>query len=278
MYNIFRINYKYIIVSKIIFRGLMIKSGQTSSLFILILFGLFVYVSYFLSKQGKKWYIRPIEALMMLEEGVGRAAEMGRPIVMTPGMSGLNNPLTLAGLSITGEVNQQAAALGVKPINITSSATVSMVLEAIVKDAYLAAGKADEYSLGKYVFWTGGEQFAYATYLMGSIMSEKPATIVFVGSFLSDIMMNAEIGKRVNAMEIGGTLDTTALATMAMVCDSVLIGEEIYAAAAYITKDELLAGSIAGQDWSFVFMVATLILGILTCLAGIPLIKDLLVT
>jgi hypothetical protein len=254
----------------------MIKSGAIIDLVVLLIFGAFVYISYYVSKQGRSWYIRPIEALIIMEEGVGRAAEMGRPVVMTPGMSGLNSPLTLAGLSITGEINQQCASIGVKPINITSDASVSLVLEAMVRNTFLSAGKEDEYAPGQYVHWTGGEQFAYATYLMGTIMSEKPATVIFVGNFLSDIMMNAEIGKRVDALEVGGTLDTTAMATMAMVCDSVLIGEEIYAAAATITKDDVLAGSIAGQDWSFVLMLAILVLGIISCLAGIPLLKDLL--
>ena len=254
----------------------IIKSGETSAVLLLITFTVFVYLTYYVSKRGRDWYIRPIEALTIMEEGLGRAAEMRRPVMLTPGMSGLDSPLTLAGISITGQMIERAAAIGVKPLAITSSAPTMMVLEAIAKDAYISAGKSQEYAPGKYVFWTGGEQFAYATYLMGAIMTEKPATIVFVGSFLSDIMMNAETGKRVGAVEVGGTLDTTAMATMAMVCDAVLVGEEIYAAAAVITKDKVLACSLAGQDYAFLLTLAIVAIGVIGTLLGFPFIRGFL--
>jgi hypothetical protein len=252
------------------------SQATITDVLIFLAFSIFVYITYYVSKRGKEWYIRPIEALTMIEEGIGRSAEMGRPVLMTPGMSGLGSSMTLVGLSVMGEVNQRAADLGVEPINITSSPETMMVLEAMVRNAYSTAGKKELYQPGKYVHWTGGEQYAYATYLMGAILIYKPATIIFVGSFLSDIMMSAETGKRVGAIEIGGTLDTTAMATMAMICDSVLIGEEIYAGAAAITKNKDLAGSIAGQDWALFVALAIIVAGVLTNLMGIRFISDLL--
>jgi len=254
----------------------LVKKAQAAPLVILVAFSLFVYITYYISKRGKDWYIRPIEALTIIDEGIGRAAEMGKPVLTTPGMGGLSGAVTLAGLSITGEVIQRTAELGVRSVNITDSAQTMMVLEAIVRNAYSTAGRSDLYQPGRYVQWTGGEQFAYATYMMGSILTEKPATIIFVGSFLSDIMMSAETGKRVGAIEIGGTLDTTALSTMAMICDSILVGEEIYAAAAVITKDKQLSGSVAGQDWALLVTLVLLVVGMVASLVGVKDIINLL--
>jgi len=255
----------------------MIKSGEAFALMTLVLFAAFVVITYYISKRGKEWYMRPIEALEVIDESIGRSAEMGRPVMCLPGMSGLGNMLTLAGLSICGEVNERAARIGVTPVNLVSAADTLMVMEAMVKNAFVSAEKGELYQPGKYVYWTGSEQFAYATYVMGTIMKEKPAAIIFVGSFLSDIMMNTETGKRVGAIEVGGCTDTTAMATMAMVCDSILIGEEIYAAAAVITKDKALAGSIAGQDWAFIVTLALMTIGVALGLAGIKLLSDLMV-
>lgn len=251
-------------------------TGRLAITVVMVLFSFFIWFSSYITELGKKWYIRPIDALQLIEEGVGRSAEMDRPVMNCPGMSGISSSLTLAGLSISGEVIQRAVELGVRPLNLTASTDVTIILEGMVNSAFTAAGKSDLYKPGEYVFWTGGEQFAYATYVMGAIMHEKPALIVFVGSFLSDIMMNTETGKRVGAIEIGGTSDTTAMATMAMICDGILIGEEMYAAAAVISKDEKLAGSIAGQDWAFVVTVAILIIGIIAVLSGSSIITDLL--
>lgn len=255
----------------------MIKSGEAFSLTTLLLFAAFVVITYYMSKRGKQWYIRPIEALDVIDESIGRSAEMGRPVMCLPGMSGLSSTLTLAGLSICGEVNERAARIGVRPVNVVSAPDTLVVMEAMVKNAFMSAEKGDLYQTGKYVIWTGSEQFAYAITIMGTIMKEKPASIIFVGSFLSDIMMNTETGKRVGAVEVGGCTDTTAMATMAMMCDSVLIGEEIYAASAAITKDKVLAGSIAGQDWAFIMALALLIIGSALSIAGIKFLSNLMV-
>lgn len=47
-------------------------------------------------------------------------------------------------------------------------------------------------------------------------------------------------------------------------CDYCLIGEEFYAAAAYIGHDPVLTGSIAGQDWGKILAISLLVVGIIS--------------
>ena len=47
-------------------------------------------------------------------------------------------------------------------------------------------------------------------------------------------------------------------------CDYTLIGEEFYAASAYLSRESMLLGSVKGQDW-----VKSLVIGWLVVTAGL---------
>ena len=64
-------------------------------------------IEYFISKakNGQSIYMRPIPAMKAMEEAVGRATEMGKPVLYVPGISGLDQIDTLAGLTFLGHVS-----------------------------------------------------------------------------------------------------------------------------------------------------------------------------
>ncbi|NIQ33895.1 MAG: hypothetical protein GTN80_09700, partial [Nitrososphaeria archaeon] len=199
--------------------------------------GILTYVAYYLGKGGKTWDIRPLEGLEATYEGIGRSAEMGRPMMVLPGISNLGNPQTLAGLTMLGEAAQQGAEIGIDTITSASNTSVVTAMEAIVRSSYTSAGKPELYSPGKYVRWFGGDQFAYAVGAAGQILADKPAVIVYCGYFLFDVIVDGETGQRVGAVQIGGTLGSMNM--IAMFCDYLLIGEELFAASASITREKM---------------------------------------
>jgi len=75
---------------------------------IIILLGFIGFYLYRISK-GKKMFIRPISGLMALDEAVGRATEMGKPVLFVPGITEIDDIQTLAGLSILGYVASKTA-------------------------------------------------------------------------------------------------------------------------------------------------------------------------
>jgi hypothetical protein len=232
-----------------------------------------VYYTYYLAKSGKLWEIRPIEALEAIEESIGRCAEMGRPVLVTPGISSLvssTNAQTMAGLTVLGEVAQQAANIGVTCTTNASSEQVVIASEAIIRNSLETAGRGELYEPGKYVRWFGGDQFSYAVGCAGQIMDERPGLIVFVGYFLADTIVTGETGARVGSIKIGGTLG--ALSFLAMMCDYLLIGEEMFAASASITKDPLITGTIAAQDWLKMISIILMSLGAILYALGIKII------
>ncbi|MBS7653289.1 MAG: DUF6754 domain-containing protein [Candidatus Bathyarchaeia archaeon] len=252
----------------------VIRPGRGFQLAFMVTVGILCYLSYYLGKRGKTWEIRPLEGLEAAYEGIGRAAEMGRPVMMLPGISDLGNPQTLAGLTVLGEIAQRGAEIGVPTVTSASHSAVVSAAEAIIRSAYAAAGKPELYMPGKYVRWFGWDQFAYAVGAAGHILEEKPAMIIYLGYFLFDTIVDAETGSRVGAIQIGGTIGS--LDMIAQFCDYILIGEEIYAAAASITKDKLAISTIAGQDWIKLITVGIMVLGVITMALGSKYILDLL--
>ena len=78
----------------------------------------------------------------------------------------------------------------------------------------------------------------------------------------------AETGASTGAVQIAGTDSLSQLPFFVAACDYTLIGEELYAASAYISREPMLLGAIKGEDLSkiiisIILLIASLI-GIFT--------------
>jgi len=252
----------------------IVVKGRLFQLIFLIAIGVLSYVSYHIAKKGRVPEIRPIEALDAIWEGIGRCAEMGRPVMILPGISGVGSSDTIAGLTLLGEVTQRGAEIGVDTYTTTSSTDVVAFSEAIIKNAYERAGKGERYVPGEYVRWFGGDQYAYAVGTAGQIVAVKPGLLILMGRFLSDVIVSMETGSRVGSQSIGGCLG--ALPEMSVFADFLMIGEEIYAASAMISRDKLVIGTLAGQDWLKFISVALMIVGVILSMANSKLLLDIM--
>ena len=61
-------------------------------------------------------------------------------------------------------------------------------------------------------------------------------------------------------------------------CDYTLIGEELFAASAYLSKDPHQLGSLKGQDFGKAAFVIVLIIGIILEISGIHFLKEFFIT
>lgn len=255
----------------------IVRTGRSVQLIFFLGVIAVTYLSYHWAKQGRVWEIRTLEGLEAIKEGVARCAEMGRPVLVTPGISSLvatQSAQTVAGLTMLGEVAQRAASIGVTCTTNASSEQLVLASEAIIRNAYATVGKPELYEPGKYVRWFGADQFSYAVGCAGQILEEKPGLVVFMGYFLADTMVTGETGTRVGSIKVGGTLGSIAF--LAMVCDYLLIGEEMFAASAAITEDKYSIATIASQDWLKILILVLGIAGSLLSLVGQPVIYNLL--
>ena len=70
------------------------REQRIANLVAVILFSLMLLFLMQRGRRGKRPFIRPIAGLHALEDGVGRAAEMGRPVVYVPGLTDVSDPAT----------------------------------------------------------------------------------------------------------------------------------------------------------------------------------------
>jgi hypothetical protein len=142
---------------------------------------------------------------------------------------------------------------------------VFTVAREVVKEAYTSVGRPDAFNPDS-VFYLTDSQFAYAAGVDGIMVREKPATNFFCGYFYAESLILAETGAQTGAIQIAATDSITQLPFFIVACDYTLIGEELYAASAYLSKEPILLGSLKGQDYGKLLIIIFLIIASLFAL------------
>ncbi|SYZ74242.1 conserved exported hypothetical protein [Candidatus Zixiibacteriota bacterium] len=227
----------------------------------IILCGLIIYYIN-QAKSGKKLFIRKIAGLDAVDEAVGRATEMGKKIFYIPGTSDMDNVQTIAGITILGRVAQLAAEYETWIEVPVSRSLVMVTAKEIVKEAYTKAGRPDTFR-DEQVHYLTDDQFGYAAGIDGMVVREKPATIFFMGNFYAESLILSETGNSIGAIQIAGTGQPSQLPFFVAACDYTLIGEELFAASAYLSREPKLLGSLKGQDIGKAIILAAILVGVL---------------
>lgn len=244
--------------------------ARVNILVAMILF--FALVLYFIkhAKAGRYLFVRRIAGLDAVEEAVGRATEMGKPIVYVPGLGSVADIATIASVNILGEVAKKTAQYDSALLVPNRDPIVYTVAREVVKEAYTRAGRPDAFKADN-IFYVTSEQFAYAAAVDGLMVREKPATNFFLGAFWAESLILAETGATTGAIQIAGTDSVFQLPFFITACDYTLIGEELYAASAYLSREPLLLGSLKGQDYGKLLILVVIFLGsVLLILSQIP--------
>ncbi len=235
---------------------------------LLFLFYAAMIIGYILmAKRGASLFIRKIAGLDAVDEAIGRATEMGRKVLYIPGIMSVDNIQTVASMSILGYVAEKTASYGTDLEVPNKDPLVLATAKEVVKEAYLKAGRPD-YFQEDMVNYVSYDQFAFTAAVQGLMTREKPATNFLIGSFYAESLIMAEAGNAAGAIQVAGTAELAQLPFFVVACDYTLIGEELYAASAYLSKEPLMMGSIKGQDLAKVVLVGLILLGVVLASFG----------
>ncbi|MEO0105591.1 MAG: DUF6754 domain-containing protein, partial [candidate division WOR-3 bacterium] len=201
-----------------------------------------------------------ISGLDAVEEAVGRATEMGKPILFVPGIGSVADIATIAALNILGEVAKKTAQYDTTLLVPNRDVLVYTVAYEVVKESYSNVGRPDAFKEGN-IFYITDSQFAFTAAVDGIMVREKPATNFFLGTFYAESLILAETGAATGAIQIAGTDMVPQLPFFIVACDYTLIGEELYAASAYLSREPLLLGSLKGQDYGKLIILFILLIG-----------------
>jgi hypothetical protein len=243
---------------------------------LLMLLMLCIAVLYYIisARSGKELFIRKINGLESMDEAVGRATEKGKPILFVPGIGDLDDIQTIAGLTILSQLAFKAATYNAELIVPVCRSMVLSAAREVVKEAYLKAGRPDAFRKDN-VFYLTDDQFGYVAGIDGIMVREQPAANFFLGTFYAEALILAETGFGTGAMQTAGTAQPHQLPFFVVSCDYTLIGEELFAASAYLSKEPNQLGSLKGQDFGKLVIVVLIIIGSILAMAGYPWFKNL---
>ena len=222
-----------------------------------------VMLSILWARAGRPIRIRKIAGLDAVDEAVGRATEMGRPVLFIPGIQDVDNIQTVAGITILGKVAKTAAEYDAEIEVPTTRSLVMTTAREAVHASYLSAGRTDSYNPDR-IYYVSDEQFAFVAYTGGLMQRKRPAACFYFGCFFAESLILAENGNSIGAIQVAGTAETTQLPFFVASCDYTLIGEEFFAASAYLSGEPDQLGTLLGQDlvkglaWAAVLVAALL--------------------
>jgi hypothetical protein len=260
----------------------MLISGRIFQLVMLIVV---VSIATFLireAQKGRSWNVRRVPALDYLDEVIGRAAEMGRPVHFiatdSPGysMNSAYAPVIVAAISCYSLVASRCAELGLKLITSCGSADTIPLHQETARMAYEVAGKIDELEENVDIRYVSGS-FATQAALMGMMAREQPAAHIALGAFGgAGYLGPAEVGRQFGVLSLCGTTRHVHIPYMTCTCDYVVIGEELMAASAYLTRKPLDTANIASIDYFKMICLALTGVGIVLSTLGSDAIIQLL--
>jgi len=245
----------------------------------LFFFGLFFYVFSTVKKKRDSIYIRRIPGLDAIDDAVGRATEMGKPIIYDSGLGGFSSPQTIASMLILRSVAKKVAEFKAEIIYPAYDPVVLQVAEEMIASGFLDAGYPEDHKKDN-CFFMVQDQFAFAAGLSGLIARKKPATALHFGYYAAESLLISEAGFAAGAIQVAGTTEATQLPFFITSCDYTLIGEELYAAAAYLSRDAQVLSNLKLSDYGKVIFGALFVLGtvLLTINSDWTFFSDLLST
>jgi hypothetical protein len=199
------------------------------------------------ARRGRLPRLRTLPGVGAMEEALAYAHDQGRPVLFITGVEDLNDIQTVAGLSVLKEVAGRAAErqvdLRVPHMHALVMAAAADTIEAGREAAGLPAPADPDEN-----FYVSDEQFGQVAGSAGIMCRERPAACFYFGSFYAEALALAEIGQTIGAVQIAGTGQAAQMPFLLTACDHVLIGEEMFAASALLSRDPALLGSVRGQD------------------------------
>lgn len=250
----------------------MIKTGRVTSF---VFFVLFCYVGYVMMQRFKRTQtlpIRRIPGLDAIDEAIGRVTEMGRPSAFVFG-NGVLEAQWFASFDILRYAERETAKYNARMIVCNPLPETQPVIEEIARGAYLEEGKVDMYNADD-VRYLATESLRAA--VTGIYAREKVAANFMFGNYYHESIIFAEAGNTVGAIQISGTANTHQLPFFVASCDYALLGEEIFAAGTYLSRNPSQVGGLIAQEWFKYALVIIMLVGTTLSTMGFNTLSTLL--
>jgi hypothetical protein len=229
----------------------------------LLLFFLLIIVFAFIGRKRLAPKLREIPAFQKLGRAIGLAVEAGTRLHLTlgrGGLSGIPAGSALVGLSILDRIARTASISDRPPIATSGDGSLGILSQDTLYNSFRAVGQGAQYepSFGQV---SGLTPFAYAAGTLPTIYDEHISTTILSGHFGSEVALITDASERAGATTLAGSDDMTAQAVLYTAAQEPLIGEELYAAGAYLKSGPMHIASLRAQDILRWVLILAILLG-----------------
>jgi hypothetical protein len=206
---------------------------------------------------------RPIKAYDRLTRSVGLAVESGTRLHISLGRGSLftsRGASALAGLAMLYRLTARTSLSDRPPIVTTGDASLAILAQDTLQSGYRAAGAEEQYrpSTGRL---TGLTPFSFAAGTIPVMEDEEVSTNVFLGDFGTEAALIADAAERENSTLIAASDSLSAQSVFYAASQDPLIGEELFAAGAYVGAGPVHEASLTVQDILRWLIILAIIVG-----------------
>jgi hypothetical protein len=154
------------------------------------------------------------------------------------------------------------------PVATSGEATLAILSQDTLRSAYHAIGADSQYdpSLGQL---SGLTPFSYAAGAMPVVFDMQVSVNILAGHYGSEVALITDAAERSGLLVLAGSDSLPAQAILYAAAQEPLIGEELYAAGAYVQAGPMHLASVRAQDVLRWILIGGILVMILAKLAGI---------
>jgi len=194
--------------------------------------------------------LRPIAAFERLNRSVGLAVENGSRLHVSLGRGNLftaRGGSALAGLAMIRRLAERTSVSDRPPIVTSGDASLAILSQDTLQSGYRAAGAEEQYRLNTGRL-AGLSPFSYAAGTLPVTSDETVSTNILMGDFGAESALLAEAADRENSNLIAASDNLSAQSIFYASSQDPLIGEELFAAGAYVGAGASHEASLHTQD------------------------------
>jgi hypothetical protein len=238
--------------------------------FILVFLSLMV-VFAIKGKSQRMQNLREIPAFARLKRGIGLAVEAGQRLHLSLGHGGVygqQGASALIGLTVLQRIARAASISDRPPTASSGEATLTILSQDALQNAYHVINSDNQYE-PTMAQLSGLTPFSYAAGTLPIIFDKHTSVNLMIGSFGSEIALITDASERTGGMAIAGSENISAQAIMYASAQEMLIGEELFAAGAYLQAGSMHVASLRAQDVLRWLVIGIILLGVLLKLTGV---------
>jgi hypothetical protein len=250
-------------------QALSVIGNYLGLLFILIALGLIL--AFFFIPTLPKIELRQIQAFTHFRREVDLAVEAGKRIHISIGRGSIDDVqggASLIGLTILDRCARAASTSDRPPVTTSGDGVVTILSQDTLQNTYRSLAAEDRYEPTS-ARLTGLTPMAYAAGAMPAIHDEQVSANILAGHYGTEIALLTEAGERSHSLTVAGCDSISAQAVLYATADEPLLGEELYAAGAYLGGNPMHNASLRMQDILRWVIIATILLGAILKLLGI---------